>query len=117
MSVRAQWFAGVTGEHDRDVDPFADMSDSSRKPLTTASTREELAVAWQRILNWGNRLESMGISCPLRFTGECHCSSCPISQANDPDAELQSLCKQGIEEEKLTMLQRVIQLGAVPSGV
>lgn len=119
LSVRANWFAGVTGESDRhDDDPFAEMtSASSRKQLTSESSREEFDAAWKRMLQWGNRLEAIGVVCPLRFTGECHCSSCPISQANDPDGEMSSLCKQGIEEEKLTMLERVKQLDLVPSGV
>lgn len=52
------------------------------------------------------RLCEMGVTCPLKDAGECFCSACPVSQLNDPDGGLTSLCRVGVEQERVTMLVR-----------
>lgn len=120
MSVRANWFANADSDASTDQtdDPFADMTTASgRKAITVKSTAEEFDAAFRRLNRWFARLTKMGISCPLRESGECHCSACPISQLHNPDAERHLLCKQGVEEERTIMLARVSRAEPAASGV
>jgi hypothetical protein len=112
LSVRANWGtdAAVDGSGSSPTDPFADISkeqtDSGRN-LTLASTKEQFERGFSRLNRWAVRLDGAGIKCPLREAGECHCSACPISQAHEPEGERYSLCRQGVEEERMVMLARV----------
>lgn len=117
LSVRANWNTGVTAQPDQDdLDPFDGMGDKSilTDKSPPAQFRERLSRLHKRL----EMLTAMGVTCPLREEGECHCASCPISQINEPDGERHRLCKQGVEEERTVMLSRVASLGLLaPSGV
>jgi hypothetical protein len=123
LSVRADWYtdAAVTGS-DQPVaaDPFSNASQDEQdrgRNLTLNSTAEQFRAGFKRLLNWANRLDGAGIKCPLREAGECHCTACPISQAHDPEGERYSLCRQGVEEERMVMLARIAQHPElIPSG-
>jgi hypothetical protein len=114
LSVRANWYAdaSVTGSDQPSADPFAvtqkEQEDSGRN-LTVDSTVEQFTAGFKRLRNWAARLDGAGITCPLRQAGECHCTACPVSQAHDPEGERYSLCRQGIEEERMVMTARIAQ--------
>jgi hypothetical protein len=109
--VRANWFAdaATAGSDEPAADPFsASQSEQDRgHNLTVKSSAAQFATGFRRLQNWANRLDGAGIKCPLREAGECHCSACPISQAHDPEGERYSLCRQGIEEERMVMAARI----------
>lgn len=56
-----------------------------------------------RLMRSEGRLADMGITCPLKASGECNCSACPVSQLDTDDA-LGALCRVGQEQERATML-------------
>lgn len=111
MTVRANWFADVAvGSDQPSADPFSPQSQQEQDRghnLALDSTPEQFAAGFKRLSRWINRLYGAGITCPLREAGECHCSACPVSQARNPEGERYSLCKQGVEEERLVMMARI----------
>lgn len=117
MSVRANWYADAAELPEQHEDPFDNVGAGKKAMVGLNSSSEEFRNAFSKLAKRFARLDKMGITCPLRDAGECHCSSCPISQVNDPDGQRRSLCKAGVEEERLVMLARVSTLGLAPSGV
>lgn len=90
---------------------------SRQQVLGADSPKEDFVEKLNRVFQRLARLDAIGVKCPLRQSGECHCSSCPISQISDPEGERHQLCHAGVEEERIVMLSRVANLGLAPSGV
>jgi hypothetical protein len=111
--VRANWFAdaATTGSDQPAADPFSAAQDDQDRGrnLSLNSTAAQFAAGFKRLQIWAARLDGAGIKCPLREAGECHCTACPVSQAHNPEGERYSLCRQGVEEERIVMLARTAQ--------
>lgn len=104
MSVRANWFSGAqTTPTDERMDPFAEMTGIKSIALSTDSSQEEIMARIARLTRSEGRLAEMGITCPLKASGECSCTACPVSQL-DTDEALGALCRVGQEQERLVML-------------
>lgn len=105
MSVRANWFSGTHTPVDEALDPFADMT-ASKSPiaLSVDSPLEEITARLARLMKGEGRLAEMGITCPLKESGECSCSACPVSQLSHPEESKAALCRLGQEQERLVMM-------------
>ena len=117
LSVRANWFSGAQSPTDEAVDPFADMTGTkSSIALSVDSSIEEITARLATLLRREGRLAEMGISCPLKASGECNCSACPVSQLNHPEEAISALCRVGMEQERAVMLSLAKTNGLLGDG-
>lgn len=103
LTVRANWFAGAQAPTD-ETDPFADSSGMTSSALSTDSSLEEITRRLSTLLRMEGRLQERGVTCPLKESGECNCSACPVNQLDHPEQEISRLCRVGMEQERVVML-------------
>jgi hypothetical protein len=84
--------------------------------LSVDSSAQEITDRLSELLRREGRLEEMGISCPLKESGECNCSACPVSQLDHPEEAISALCRVGMEQERAVMLSLAKTNGLVGDG-
>jgi hypothetical protein len=101
MGIGANWFTdGATAVASDDApDPFAESASTRPTIVSIDASEDELVDRLSSLLRREGRLFELGITCPLKENGDCHCSVCPISQHEDPEARLHRLCQVGREQE------------------
>lgn len=72
-----------------------------RCPVSFETPREELQQRLNFLYRREGRLFNAGVVCSVKDSPESSCNACPFSKAEDPDHERSSLCKIGIDQERI----------------
>lgn len=104
--MRANWHVASAATPLDAVDPLASMGTDVGSPvISIESTTEELQFRLRDLLEREARLDSLGITCPLKDQPEASCLACPVCKLGDPDSRMGALCRVGQEQERcLTMI-------------